>query len=406
MLNKFIFHKFFLRIARLFLISFIIFSTQTNYAESTVPAPIKLGMSTALSGPAGELGKEMKLGVEIYFAKTNASGGVQGHKLELIALDDRYEPTLTSQNMHALVDKDQVLAVIGNVGTPTAMVAIPIAEGNKTLFFGALSGSNILRKIPPDRYILNLRASYEEEISTMINQLLLLGIKPDEFAFFTQNDSYGDSGYQAAMKNLKAAGYSNPEDLPHGVYERNTLNIEEGYGAILASMKAPKVIIMIGTYAPNAKFIKLAVKDFPDALFLNVSFVGSYELMSALGKTDAKVIVTQVVPGLDADLPAVREYQIDLHKYGGGAVPDFGSLEGYLAAKLFVLGLKQAAAQNKLTRDGIINAFENLHNVDLGIGIKLGFDKNHHQALHVVWPTILKDGKFIPLNWQDLKVKK
>ncbi len=403
---------FFFHLVGLLLISSILFSHHANTAKAPaipneqVPAPIKLGMSTALNGPAAELGKEMKLGVEIYFDRINASGGVQGHRLELIVLDDQYDPKLTGKNMHELIEKDQVLAIIGNVGTPTAIVSIPIAIENKTLFFGAFSGSGILRKTPPDRYVINLRASYEEETSAMIKNLLSIGIKPDEFAFFTQDDSYGDSVYQGAMKALKEAGYSNPETLPHGQFERNTLNVEEGLAKILTSSEQPKAIIMVGTYAPNAKFIKLAANEFHDALFLNVSFVGSDALMHALGTTNAKVIVTQVVPNIDADLPAVHEYQADLSKYGAGAQPDFGSLEGYLDARLLVMGLQQAAKQNKLTREGIIDSLENLHNVDLGIGLNVGFDKDHHQASHTIWPTILKNGKFLPLNWSDLKIQR
>lgn len=373
-------------------------------SDATAPPPIKIGMSTALSGPTQKLGLEMKLGIDVYFAKVNAAGGVDGRQFELIALDDKYEPALAAPNMRQLIDKDQVLAVIGNVGTPPAVVTVPIANEKHVLLFGAFTGAEVLRKEPPDRYVINLRASYEEETAAMVKGLLSIGIKPEELAFFTQNDAYGDSGYAGAMKALKAVGYSNPEALPAARYTRNTLNVEEALAQIVGASKPPKAIIIVGAYAPVAKFIKLVKKEIPNVLTLNVSFVGSAALASELGEEGNNVIVTQVVPLLNVDLPAVREYLEDLKKYGGeNAKPSFGSFEGYLCAKLFFMASQRAAAKHELTREGIIDAFENMRDVDIGIDVNVTLSKDNHQALHTVWPTILVNGKYKQLSWPELR---
>lgn len=138
-------------------------------------AEIVVGMSTALNGPASALGQGMKLGVEAYFKKVNEAGGVNDHKIRLVALDDGYEPSHTAPNMHKLIDNENVIAVIGNVGTPTAVVSVPIANEKKTLLFGAFTGADVLRKSPPDRYVINYRASYAEETAAMIDGLLKNG---------------------------------------------------------------------------------------------------------------------------------------------------------------------------------------------------------------------------------------
>jgi hypothetical protein len=65
--------------------------------------------------------------------------------------------------MQELYEKQQVFGFIGNVGTPTAQVALPYALERKTLFFGAFTGAGLLRRDPPDRYVFNYRASYAEE---------------------------------------------------------------------------------------------------------------------------------------------------------------------------------------------------------------------------------------------------
>lgn len=371
-------------------------------ALSTEKPPITIGMSAAFSGPSENLGNEVKRGINTYFSKVNANGGVDGHKLELIALDDQYEPYQTGINMRQLVTNNQVLAIIGNVGTPTAQISVPIANENKILLFGAFSGAEVLHKKPPSRYVINFRTSYESEMHEIIQGLLSIGIKPEEIAFLLQNDAYGDAGYQGAVHALKKIGFENTQELPVARYNRNTLNIENALASLMDAPIVPKAIIMIGVHGPIAKFIKLASKEFHHVLFLNVSFVGSTALARELEGTNEKVIVTQVMPDLDADLPGVEEYRQDLKKYGDGANPDYGSLEGYLCAKLFVRGLYLALEQNALTREGIINAFESMRNVDIGIDEKIHFDKNDHEALKTVRATILKNGKFVPLKWNNL----
>ncbi|EGW54351.1 extracellular ligand-binding receptor [endosymbiont of Tevnia jerichonana (vent Tica)] len=356
-------------------------------------------MSTALAGPAQALGQGMKLGIEAYFNQVNKSE-INGNTLKLVALDDGYEPARAAPNMRKLIDEEKVLAVMGNVGTPTAIVSVPIANEKKTLLFGAFTGAGVLRKTPPDRYIINYRASYAEETSAMIDGLLSSGIKPEEIAFFTQNDGYGDAGYKGAMKALKAKGVANPEKLAHGRYTRNTLNVEDGLGTFLDVEITPKAIIMVGAYAPCAKFIKMAKEYLPDTKFLNVSFVGSTALAKALGDKGDGVIVTQVVPHFDSGHATVKEYREALNDYNASVEPGFVSLEGYLVAKLFVEGMKNAGSNPN--RESIVDGLESLNSPNVDIGSKVGFSKTKHQASHKIWPTMIKHGKFVAFNWSEL----
>ena len=361
-------------------------------------ADIKVGMSTALNGPASALGQGVKLGVDAYFSKINAAGGVNGHTLSLIALDDGYEPKRAAPNMDTLIDKENVVAVLGNVGTPTAVVTAPVANAKKTLLFGAFTGAGLLRKSPPDRYIINYRASYAEETSAMIDGLLSAGIKPEEIAFFTQNDGYGDAGYKGALKALKNKGVDG-EVLAHGRYARNTINVEDALGTILDADVEPKAVIMVGAYKPCAAFIKLAKEEIPEALFLNVSFVGSIPLLNELGDQADGVIVTQVVPHYESSLAGVSDYRKDLTAFKADAKPDFVSLEGYLIAKIFVEGVKKAASPS---REGIIDGLESLSNMDIGTGVPVTYNKSEHQASHKVWPTVIKNGAYVELDWKTL----
>jgi len=363
---------------------------------------IVLGMSTVLTGPAENLGKQMQKGVWVGLEHSNRAGGVRGRKFRLIVLDDGYEPSRTAHNVRQLIEKDDVLAIIGDVGTPTATAAIPIANEQKTLFFASFSGGGILRKNPPDRYVINFRASYAEETAGMIDALVEVGgLKPEEIAFFTQRDSYGNAGYDGGIAALKNHGLKEEKDVLNVGYERNTLGVEDAVATLLVAEHLPRAVIMVGAYAPCGKFIKLCHEGGLHALFLNVSFVGSSSLAHELGKIDAPVIVTQVVPyPLDENVSIVRDYQTDLRAVDPSALPGFGGLEGYIAARILELALDKI--EERLTREAVVDALEKLGQFDIGLGEPLNLSSNEHQASHRIWPTILKDGSFVPFQWDDI----
>ena len=363
---------------------------------------IVLGMSTVLTGPAENLGKQMQEGVLVGLERSNRAGGVRGRKFRLIVLDDGYEPSRTAPNVRQLIEKDDVLGIIGDVGTPTATVAIPIANEQKTLFFASFSGGGILRKNPPDRYVINFRASYAEETARMIDALVeVAGLKPEEIAFFTQRDSYGNAGFDGGIAALKNHGLKEEKDVLNVGYERNTLAVEDAVATLLVAEHLPRAVIMVGAYAPCGKFIKLCHEGGLHALFLNVSFVGSSSLAHELGKIDAPVIVTQVVPyPLDENVSIVRDYQTDLRAVDSSALPEFAGLEGYIAARILELALDKIEGQ--LTREAIVDALEKLGQFDIGLGEPLNLSPNEHQASHRIWSTILKDGGFVPFQWDDI----
>jgi ABC-type branched-subunit amino acid transport system substrate-binding protein len=365
-------------------------------APAPAPAerpPVVLGMAAALSGPSKELGRQMKLGLETAFALANERGGVAGRKLDLVALDDGYEPARTKEAMKELVEKRHVFAVIGNVGTPTAEVAVPYANEKKTIFFGAFTGAGLLRKDPPDRYVLNYRASYAEETAAVVRWLVeVRKVKPAEIAVFAQQDGFGDAGFSGVAKALRMFGRA-PDDILRVGFRRNTLEIEDAVAAILKARKTVHAVVMVAPYRPAAKFIEETKRQGLDALFTNVSFVGSTALAEELrelgGSFASGVVVTQVVPPVDSSATAVLKYREALQKYFPGEKPDFVSLEGYVVGSLFVEGLRRAG--EPLTTERVVDALESIHDLDLGIGTKLSFSLSEHQASHKVWGTVLNE---------------
>ena len=355
----------------------------------------------------------MKLGIESAFNAANANGGVYGRKLRLVAADDGYEPARTTAAMTQLYEKDQVFGLIGNVGTPTAVVALPYALDRKMLFFGAFTGAGLLRSDPPDRYVFNYRASYAEETAAVVNYLVKVKrLLPEQIAVFAQQDAYGDAGFSGVEKAIRSLRGGNDNPILRLNYQRNTVDVDDAVAqlqqvqqqALQQKSRAPiKAVIMVPTYRAAAKFIEKTRDLYPDMIYTSVSFVGSTALaneLMLLGKKYATgVIVTQVVPALEGHSSLVLDYKSALAKYFPGEAPDYVSLEGYVDATVLVAALKQNGAQ--LDTEKLVATFENLRDLDIGLGTPMTFSPSEHQGVHKVWGTQLDaDGRYQPFDLQ------
>jgi branched-chain amino acid transport system substrate-binding protein len=360
-------------------------SAETGVSSSE----IVLGQSCALTGPAEALGTGMRSGLNAYFAKVNAEGGVNGRTIRLISKDDGYEPERAIQNTKALLEQDRVFLLIGEVGTPTSKAVVPIAEEAKVPFFGPFTGAEFLRN-PFNKWVVNVRGSYYQEMENLANYLVdQKGIK--KIACFYQNDGYG----QAGLSGIKLALEKRSMELVGtGTYERNTLAVKSG---LLNIRKAkPEAVVMVGAYKPCAEFIKLARNvGMKDVLYCNISFVGTEALRNELGSAGEGCIISQVVKfPWDQSVPLVSEYNNMMKQYQPSAKIDFVSFEGYMVAKLFHMVVK--SVKGDLTRENFISTVGSTSTFDLG-GVTLNYSENDHQGMDEVFLTVIKGGKISPL---------
>ena len=365
---------------------------ESTKAEKTAPgvtdSEIKIGSSCALTGHASFLGTSYIHGAESYIDHINEQGGVHGRRIRLISYDDGYDPPRCVFNTQKLINEDRVFGLFCYVGTPTSVEIIPIVEEAEIPLLGLFTGANTLRN-PFRKYIFNVRASYYQEISAMVKHLVE-NRNLSRFAVFYQYDAYGLDGLTGTELALKEYGL---EPVARGSYIRGTLDIKKPLDSIIAS--DAEVVIMVGTYDPCAKFIKMARARGFDPVFHNVSFVGSNELARKLGCNGDGVFITQVVPSPDARalLSTADQYCSLLEKSFPEDKPTFVGFEGYINAKVLVKGLKRAG--KNLTRKGFIHALEGMDEVCLGIGLPLSFGPKNHQGLDTVYFTEIKCGKLV-----------
>jgi len=434
-------------------------------------APLNIGLSAVGNGPSQDLGLEMKVGINLAFKAQNDRGGVRGRSLVLKFEDDGYDPATAEQKAKELLEvksvdgqaprcqsttknaqtaalypdgvnpvsttrldrgSNAVLAILGNVGTPTMARFAPIAVETQTLFFGAFTGAKLLLRDDTagaqcKKFIFNVRASYAQEARATLEYFIAHhGIKDYKHLIsFDQNDSYGQSGFSGLIDAYNAlqgpqslTPLPNADALFRSRYTRDSANsaAEEAVkvGAYIKGVVDADTsngnhtfgILMTDTYSAGEAFIK-ALQDWRlttppydkrvTIVFSNVSFVGPNSLaakLKALGETYTKnVLVSQVVPNYAQDKVSLVESYNALTSDDPNS-RNFTSFEGYIAGRVFIAGLLQH--NGPFTSENLINTFEQLSAGDeIGLGTNSGFSTADHNYSKSVWGTrINPDGSF------------
>jgi len=230
--------------------------------------------------------------------------------------------------------------------------------------------------------VFHVRASYYDETALIVKQLTALGLK--KIAVFRQNDSYGQAGLDGVVRALKA---QNLAPVAVGLVERNTVDVAGAVAAIVPTQ--PDAVVQISAYKSCAAFIRAARKVGYGGTFYNVSFVGTQALADELGRQALGVVVSQVMPfPFSMTTPLSREYLAAVQRAGGGHQPNYSSMEGYVAAKLFTEGMRRAG--RSLSRDSLIAGLETVQGHDLG-GFVVGYSAHSHVASRFVDLSMLTD---------------
>ena len=343
--------------------------------------PLVLGQSAAFTGPAAQLGIQFNQGAKLFLDQYNAQPGRRN--LVIKNLDDGYEPDRCAANTQKFIEED-VFALFGYVGTPTSLAALPLAVKDKVPFVAPFTGAMSLRE-PFQKNVFHLRASYNDETALMVKQLTHLGLK--KIAVFYQNDAYGKAGLDGVTLAL---GEQQLKPVALATVERNSADVAQAVKKIVAAR--PDAVVQVGAYKACATFIREARKAGYGGTFFNMSFVGTQALADELGKDAAGVMITQVVPSPYNQANALaREFAEAVRKAGNGASANFSSMEGYLAAKVLVEGLRKAPG--KPARESLVAGLESIDRQQFG-GFEVSFSSKNHVASKFVELSMLTgDGR-------------
>jgi len=347
-------------------------------------AQILIGQTVGITGSAAATVAESMQGAALYIDSVNAKGGVGGQKVEVISLDDKFDPKLTLENTRTLIEQRGVIGMFMTRGTPHTQGIVPLLEQHGVSLVGPSTGAMVLHE-PVSKYVFNVRATYQREVEKAITHLNTLGIK--RIGVVHVDDTFGADGLAGALIGFKT---NNIEALFIEKFDR----AKPDYAAIAprVSQKQPQAVIFIGTGAAVVDGIKALRTAGVSGQIVTLSNNASGGFVKALGDNARGVVVTQVFPSERSLNYAVIKEAMDLAKAKNVGDLTPAMVEGFVAAKVLVEGIKRAGS--KPDRGRLHAALEGIKKYDVG-GLEVSYSATDHTGLDFSDLSIIgSDGRF------------
>jgi branched-chain amino acid transport system substrate-binding protein len=369
-----------LTLATLALCSFGVLRAEDGVTDSRILIGQTVGVTGQIAAPV----KEMMAGANAYFEAINKAGGVNGRKIELRTLDDKFDPALAAANADTLIRKEHVLALFQSRGTPHTEAILPLLAANKVPLIAPSTGAMLFHQ-DTNRYLFNVRAKYQDEVNKAVRQFSTIGIK--KISLLYVDDTFGKdglAGFQSVMAQQKL--------IPVSINSFDRAKPE--LDAVVASVaKAnPQAVIIISSSATTIELIKKLRAQSPLIQLMTLSNNSSLAFVESLGKLGQGVMMSQIMPAANSLATGLGQ-EFKAMTQASGITPSYAAMEGFVAAKVLVEGLKRAG--RPLTRESLVSGLESMRRVDLG-GLVLSYNERDHNGSDFVELTMIsKDGKFI-----------
>lgn len=347
-------------------------------------ADIVIGQTSGFTGPVASGVKENTDGAKLYIDWINSQGGVHGQHIDLVSMDDKFDPKLAAENAKKLIVEKNVVALFMNRGTPHTEAIRPLLDEYKVPLVAPSTGAMILHK-PVHPWIFNVRATYQREAEKAVTHLATIGLT--RIALVHVDDSFGADCAIGAQKGFEKAKL---KPLFLEKFDRT----KPDFAAIVkktveTDAQAVFIIGSAGAVSDGTKQIRLGGSK---AQIVTVSNNASGGFIKQMGEYARGTIVSQIFPyERSLSAPIVKEAN-DLAVKKGMSDVTPAMLEGYAGAKVLVEGLKRAGPNP--TRAKLQQALESMKKVDIG-GLEVSYGPNDHTGLDYADLSIIgPDGKF------------
>lgn len=345
-------------------------------------AQILIGQTAGLTGQVAASVGELNQGARLYLDAVNARGGVNGQRIELRSLDDKFDPATAASNAKQLIDQG-VLALFLTRGTPHTQAIMPLLTEHKVPLVAPSTGAMVLHN-PVHPWLFNVRATYQREAERVIAHLGLIGI--ERIAIVQVEDSFGADAALGAINGLQAA---KKQAVAHVRFDRAKPEFETLLPKVHAAN--PQAVLFIGSGEMVSKGMRALRAAGSRAQLLTLSNNASGGFIKALGDASHGVVVSQVFPyERSASSPLIREAQKLAQAKNLSLSP--AMVEGFVSAKVLVEGLRRAGPN--LSRERLRQALESMSGVDLG-ELEISYSPRDHSGISYVDLAIIdQDGRF------------
>ena len=321
---------------------------------------ITLGILSPSSGPvAAPIGDPLALGVKVFFDHVNDNGGINGYKVNFLEEDTQYNPQIEVQQYQKI--HNQVLMIADSLGTPTTFAIKPLADADHMLVYAASLSSALAR----EKYLILAGTPYRLQVENAFDYVVnKLGVKNPATGIIYQNDEYGQDGLTGYKEAVAAYQL---HDVGQATYDATATS----FTAQVLQMKAAGAKYVFLTTIPTATAgiigTAAALGYFPQFILQSPAWANVLLSVKALAPLFTKLwVMGQGATWGDTSVPGMAQLLQDVAKYVPTQQPDGYFEAGYAASYITYAILKQAMANNDITRDGLYNAFISLKSVDLG----------------------------------------
>ncbi len=360
-------------LAKAFMVAVLSWQAVAAWGQDGVSkSAIVIGQSVALTGPSSALGLPFAQGAKLFFDRLNASGGVNGRKVELVTLDDAGNPAATVANTQKLLSQG-VFSLFGYYGSPQVTAAYPAIKDGDIIMFAPMSGADEFRgAVYPNIY--TMRPGYSEEAAAIMRHAETLGAK--KLAILYAADSESMSALDSSERTMQGGA--------NLVAKAPIADV-----AKVIAAKPESVLLIADSRAAAAAIRELRAKNFRGPVY-GYSNTGESLLAEQLGAAGAGVVVMRVVPRSDNQkLAVVRDLQADALEAKAGKVNVY-MLEGYIAARTYTEALRRIPKDP--TRAKLRKAIDSIDEVSVG-GFRVHFAQERVASKLVELSLIDSQGK-------------
>ena len=343
-------------------------------------AQLLIGQTAGITGPVAASVNETIAGAQLAIDAANAQGGIHGEPIEVLRLDDGFDPKRAAENGRVLIEDRKVLALFMTRGTPHTQAIIPLLDKHGVPLIGPSTGAMVLHK-PLQRHVFNVRSTYQREAEKAVQHLSTVGMGRIGVVYVT--DSFG----QDALEGAKT-GFARAKMEPAVLVQAD--RDKPDYASIVPQLvKAQaQAVLWIGSGTAVVEGVKALRAAGSAAQVVTLSNNASSGFIKQLGDASRGVIVTQVFPNeRSVGTPMVKE-AMGLAK---GKELSPAMLEGYASGKVLVEALRRAGP--KPTRAKVLAALEGLKGYDLG-GLEVSYSPQDHSGIDYADLSIISEGRF------------
>jgi branched-chain amino acid transport system substrate-binding protein len=345
----------------------------TPAISASEKTPYKVGGIFAVTGPASFLGDPEKKSMEMVIDQINANGGIDGHMLEAVIYDTEGDPGKANLLATKLINKDNVIAIIGPSTTPTTLAVMPLIQKVKIPFISCAAGNKIVQPIDP--WVFKTAQSDILAVAAIYENLKLKNIK--KIGIISVDNAFGESGKEQLLAQAGDFGLTVTRSETFGDKDTDMT-------AQLTKIRQdhPEAIVCWGTNPGPAVLAKNMQQLGLDIPLYQSHGVASPKFIELAGSAaegimlpTGKILVASLLPDSDPQKEVLNAYIQAYEKKYDSAVSGFGGY-AYDAVKILAAALENSDGDKEKIRETL----ENTKNY-IGISGVFNFSKTDHNGL-------------------------